>query len=148
MVGQAGVFTDRLMLLVGEDGLIGPPEVGVDGALPVVLGYGPPQLPTGRFTPSPNDTGDDLPGSFAQGEPDPALIAFVTHKRPKLVKFQLNLFGSGGFKERLFKRWQAQGFFLSHAVTVLRDTPKVRARPRRLERSSYARNISAFFASL
>ncbi len=37
VVGQAGVFTDRLMLLVGENVLIGSPEVGVDGALPVVL---------------------------------------------------------------------------------------------------------------
>ena len=35
MVGETGVFADRLMLFVGDDVLVGPPEVGVDGSLPV-----------------------------------------------------------------------------------------------------------------
>ncbi len=148
MVGEAGVFTDGLMLFVGEDVLVGPPEIGVGGSLPIVVGYGPPQLLTGRFTAATDDAGNDLPGGFTQGELDPTLIAFVTHKRPQFVEFELNLFGSGGFKERLPQRRQAQGFCLGHAVTVLRDTPNVLARPRRLERSSYARNISAFLSSL
>jgi hypothetical protein len=37
--------------------------------------------------------------------------------------------------------------FFSQAVTVFRDTPKVRSIPRKLLRSSYARKISSLRAS-
>ena len=103
MVGEAGLFTNRLMLFVGEDGLIGPPEVGVNHALAIVLGYSPPQLLTGRLTSSADHTGDDLPGGFTQRKPDPALVAFVTHKRPQLVEFELSLFGFGRLEQRVFE---------------------------------------------
>ncbi len=42
VVGQAGLFADGLMLLVGDDVLVGSPEVGVDDATAVVLGHSPP----------------------------------------------------------------------------------------------------------
>ena len=80
MVGQAGVFADRLMLLVGEDVSVGPPEVGIDDALPVAVGNGPPQLLRGRFTPTANHTSDDLPGGSTQCQPNPTSVAFMTHE--------------------------------------------------------------------
>ena len=136
MIGQAGLFTNRLVLFVREYGAVRPPKIGVDDALPVVFGNCVPQPLTGRFTPPADHTRHDLPRSFAQGKPNPALITFVTDKRPQLIEFQLDPLRLSRFEQRVFERRLRQGFFLSHAITVVRDTPNVLASPRRLERSS------------
>lgn len=60
MVGQAGLFTDGLMLFVWNDSLIRPPEIAVDDPLAVVCGYGVPQPPTGCFTTPADDTSHNL----------------------------------------------------------------------------------------
>ncbi len=59
----------------------------------------------------------------------------MTYKRPQLVKFQHDRFGIVGFEQGVLQRRRVQGFFLSHAVTVVLDTPNVRLMPRKLERS-------------
>ncbi len=111
MVGQPGVFTRCLMLFVGNNAFVGPPEVGVDGSSPVALGNGTPQLLAGGFTPPADHTGDDLPCGSAQRQPDPAFVTFVTHERPQLVKLQFNLFSFRRFEQRVLEGRERQGFF-------------------------------------
>ena len=59
----------------------------------------------------------------------------TAHKRPQLIKFEFYRFGIIGFNQRSTQRGRVQDFFLSHSVTVVLDTPKVRVKPRKLERS-------------
>lgn len=82
MVGQAGFFTDRLVLFVGNDVLIGLPEVRVDDAPAVVLGNGTPQLLASRLAPATDHTSDDLPRRSANRQPYPQLFPLVMNERP------------------------------------------------------------------
>ena len=57
----------------------------------------------------------------------------MAYEGPQLVQFQ-DIIRLGGHHSSRQRR-RIQGFFFSQAVTVLRDTPKVRLSPRRLLRS-------------
>ena len=57
----------------------------------------------------------------------------MTYEGPQFIQFQ-DIIRLGGHHSSRQRR-RIQGFFFSQAVTVLRDTPKVRLSPRRLLRS-------------
>lgn len=69
MVGQAGLFTDRPVLFVGDDVLIGLLEVSVDDAPAVVLGNGTPQLLARRLAPPADHASHNLPGRPTNRQP-------------------------------------------------------------------------------
>jgi hypothetical protein len=77
--------------------------------------------------------GDHLTSPAAQRRPDPALTRFLQHERPEFVQLQHSPLD---LKQRLGECGQPGYLFLSHAVTVLRETPKVRERPRKELRSA------------
>ena len=80
---------------------------------------------------------DDLSGLAAQGHPHPDLLDFFEHKRPQPIGFQRG--GSGILWVRGEQGWisgrKLSYFFLIHVDTVVRETPNVRVRPRKLLRS-------------
>ena len=135
MVGQTRIFAHSLMLFGGENSLVSPPEVGVANALFVRFGNRTPEQLAGGFTPSAYDAGYDLPRPLTECQPYPASVMLTAYKRPQLIEFEYNRFGVVGVDQRISQRWCVQGFFLSHAVTVVLDTPNVRLIPRKLERS-------------
>src|SRR3954464_12733839 len=84
-----------------------------------------------------DEVGHDLARGAARRDPDPALTLPSEHERPEFV--QLQVAGSRvlrvGLAQRVAQLRERGVLFLSHPVTVLRETPKVRVRPRRLLRS-------------
>src|SRR5215207_3676379 len=67
---------------------------------------------------------DHLTSLPAQRQPDPALTRFLQHERPEFIQLR---HGPLDLRQRLGQVGQPGYLFLSHAVTVWRDTPKVRA---------------------
>ncbi len=93
-----------------------------------------PKEPGGGVIAWPQGIGDDLAGASAQRQPQPDhSTPAMTHKSPQFIQFQDIIRLSSG--QGRLQRWHPQGFFFSQAVTVFRDTPKVRLSPRRLLRS-------------
>src|SRR5215207_10048598 len=80
-----------------------------------------------------------------QRNPYPHLVGLLDNKRPQLIKLEHMCFRVGGIgrEKRRTQCWEVLGFFFIQAVTVLRDTPKIRETPRKLLRSSVAFKISA-----
>ena len=106
-------------------------------SLPIPLRNRFPQPLTRLFAPITHGIGDHLSRLAAEGNPNPGVVGFFEHKRPESIGFQRGgsgIFGIGGHQSR------AQGgklsyFFLIHLDTVVRETPNVRVRPRKLLRS-------------
>jgi len=125
------------MLLGGDDLPIRLPEVAVAMPALISLRHPLPQLAATLFAPVADVVGDHLACLAAQRQPDPAFLRLFEDERPQLVQFQ----GSGLpiFGVRLGKRFaqlgERPGLFSSQLVTVLRETPKVRESPRRLDLS-------------
>lgn len=93
MVGEAAVFAHSLVLSLRNNGLVSPPEVAIKDTLLVVSRDSVPELFACCLTPSTDHASYDLPRSLTEHQPDPALVLFMTHKRPQLVKFQDYRFG-------------------------------------------------------
>ncbi len=91
--GEAAVFAHSLVLSLRNNGLVSPPEVAIKDTLLVVSRDSVPELFARCLTPSTHNTRHDLPCSLTERQPDPALVLFMTHKRPQLVKFQDYRFG-------------------------------------------------------
>ena len=73
----------------------------------------------------------------AQGNPNPGVVRFFEHKRPQFIQFQD---GGSGILWIRSDQGSMEGrklsyFFLIHVDTVVRETPNVRVRPRKLLRS-------------
>jgi len=134
--GEPSSFADGLVLLGGQDILIGFPNVAIKEPLSIRVGDALPKLLAGSCAASTDHTSDDLTGLLAQGWPHPALTHLGADKAPHLIEFQLNMSGLFERGKRIFQRREFASFFLSQRLTVLRATPKVRSSPRRLERSS------------
>src|SRR5215213_7712337 len=121
------------MLLTRQHVRVRRPEVRV--ALRAAEGFRDrlPQPAARLLAPVADDVGDDLPRLPAQCQPDPALARLLQDERPEFVQLQhrpLDL------QQRLGEWGQPGYLFLSHPVTVWRETPKVRERPRKELRSS------------
>ena len=133
MVG--GAFGVRGLMLAGrQDVVITLQMIRIQRALTVSRWDTRPKEPGGGVIAWPQGIRDDLAGAPAEGQPQPDhSTPAMTHKSPQFIQFQDIIRLSSG-QGRLQRR-HPQGFFFSQAVTVLRDTPKVRLSPRRLLRS-------------
>lgn len=132
------------MLLTRYDDCIGIPKVAVANCGTIHFWNGIPQSLTTCRTAIANYQCHDLPTLATQRQPNPGLIAFAEHKRPEFVELEhgpIRIPMRCG-NERL-QVWEAGYFFLIQALMVVRETLKVRARPRRLLRSWEARKISS-----
>jgi hypothetical protein len=123
------------MLRRRNHGLVRLPEIRVAGRRAPGRGHLFPQKTAALLAAVAQAASDDLPRVAVQRHPDPGRFFFRAHKGPEFVQLQHR--GGAGSRGR---HGAAQGrergcFFLSQLVTVLRETPKVRLRPRRLERS-------------
>jgi len=108
-----------------------------------------PQPLARLFAPIPNSICHHLSCLAAQCYPNPGVVGFFEHKRPQFVQFQGRGSGilwvrgdQGGTSRR-----KPSYFFLIQPATVVRETPNVRVRPRRLLRSWEACSISSRRAS-
>ena len=130
-----GAFGVRGLMLAGrQDVVIALQMIGIQRALTLSRWDTGPKEPGGGVIAWPQGIRDDLAGAPAQRQPQPDhSTPAMTHKSPQFIPFQDIIRLSGG-QGRLQRR-HPQGFFFSQAVTVLRDTPKVRLSPRRLLRS-------------
>ena len=123
-----------LMLAGRQDIVVALQMIGIQRALTVSRRDTRPKEPGGGVIAWPQGISDDLAGAPTEGQPQPDhSTPTMTHKSPQFIPFQDIIRLSGG-QGRLQRR-HPQGFFFSQAVTVLRDTPKVRLSPRRLLRS-------------
>jgi hypothetical protein len=137
-MGRSTSFlTTRHVLRVRDDRCIGLPEVGETEPAAIGDREGNPEAPAGRGTAVARDGGDDLTLRAREGDPDVDGIALAANKRPDFVELQVRrcVIGWIGRQNCRTQRWEFGSPFFSQAVTVFRDTPKVRSSPRRLLRS-------------
>ena len=126
----------RLVALLRNHRPVCLPEIAVARSTFVAFGDPPPQPAAGSLAAVAHDVGDHLTSVARLGDPYPAFARPLADEGPQLVEFEHEVFGRRrGGRQGSRQRRQASGFFLSQRVTVLRETPKVRARPLREERS-------------
>ena len=137
MGGFSGLFAHRNVLFLGNHCCVGGPEVREAMPLAIPLWNGFPQPLTRPFAPIPNRIRHHLPRLPTEGNPHPGVVGFFEHKRPQFIQFQdrgRGIFGVRG-EQRGTQRGKLSYFFLIQLETVVRETPKVRVRPRKLLRS-------------
>ncbi len=137
MGGFSRLFAHRRVLLLWDHRSVRCPEVGEAVPVAIAVWNGLPQPLTRLFAAIPNRIGDHLPRLAAQGNPNPGVVRFFEHKRPELIEFQdggRGIFGVRG-EQGGPQRRKLSYFFLIQLATVVRETPNVRVRPRRLLRS-------------
>ncbi len=131
------LFSHCRVLLLWDHRRVGRPEIREAMSLAISLWNGLPQPLTRLFAAIPNRVGDHLPALSTEGNPNPGVVGFFEHKRPQFVQFQYR--GRGSFwvrgEQSGRQRRKLSYFFLIQLDTVVRETPKVRVRPRRLLRS-------------
>ena len=145
MSGFTGFLSGSRVLVFWDHCLVRGPEIGETVSAAIREGKRFPQAMAGLFTSISHRVSHDLPRLAAQRDPDPGLVRLFPHKRPQLIQFQhvrIPIVGIG-LDQRFAQSWQLSGFFFIQAITEFRETPKVRSRPRKLLRSSYARRISS-----
>ena len=109
--------------------------IGAHRALTVSGRNTSPKEPGGGVIARTQGVGDDLAGAPTEGQPQPDHApTAVAYEGPQFIQFQ-DIIRLGSHHSSRQRR-RIQGFFFSQAVTVLRDTPKVRLSPRRLLRSA------------
>lgn len=133
-VGFGGTLSE---LFFGNDLRIRLPDVGEAVRRFVRSGNRLPQLATCGFAATAHHKSYDLARAAAERDPDPALVFATPHKAPDLIQLQhiawLGL--KVGPQARSLRAILTARTFLSQQVTVCRDTPKVRVKPRKLLRS-------------
>ena len=120
-------------LLLGNDFGIRFPNIGKAVRFFVSVGNGLPQRKTGLLATISNGKRHHLASAPTQRQPNPAFVFASFDETPNLVQFQFIAFLKLG-QSRLQRR-QTHELFLSHEVTVWRETPKIRVKPRKLVRS-------------
>jgi hypothetical protein len=130
-----GSFPYPDMLRRREHGLVRLPEIRVAGGCAPGSGHLLPQIAAALLAAITQAASDNLPRVAVQRHPDPSRFGFRAHKRPKFVPLQDRSRAGPRGQHRAAQGRERRGFFFSQLVTVLRETPKVRVRPRRLERS-------------
>ena len=127
-------FTNRLVLFAQQAKylLIRFPKVAEGSTMSVSRWYPGPQTPTAFFTTSANEVGNNLACSTTQGYPNPSFVFFDStndHNSSNSSTSSGCASSNGGISGN------EAAFSFSHLATVWRATPKVRATPRKLERS-------------
>jgi hypothetical protein len=137
MSGFSRLFAHGKVMFLGKHCRIGRPEIRETMPVAIPFWNGLPQPLTRLFAPIPNRIGDHLPGVAAECNPNPGVVGFFEHKRPQFVQFQYRgcrILWIGS--DQRCAQWRELGtFFLIQRDTVVRETPNVRVRPRRLLRS-------------
>ncbi len=123
-----------------KDLLLCLPEVTEGRAVAVRGGNPTPQAPTTLLAAVTDEVGHHLPRAATQGYPDPTFV-FLQPTKDQTSSSSSTSRGLASTTGGLFG--SAAASVRSHLATVWRATPKVRSSPRRLERSWYARRISA-----
>ncbi len=134
----SALLAHRLMLFFGDDLLIRFPEVAVAAPAAISLWYPLPQLAATPLAPVSDEISDHLARLAAQCQPNPAFARFFQDERPQFVQLQgggLGVVVGVRLGQRPAQLGQRLELFLSQLATVLRETPKVRESPRRLDRS-------------
>ena len=109
MTGLTRAFARGFMLLVRQHLLVSIPEVAVQHAPLVRLQNALPQQSASGFATVTDGVSDDLAGSAALGQPNPAFVLAATNERSKFIEFQnIRLFG---LCQRLLQGRQLSGFF-------------------------------------
>ena len=131
------LFSHSGMLFLWDHRLIRCPEVCEAMTSTIEIWNGLPQPLTRLFTSIPNRIGHHLTRFTTQSNPHPGSMDFFEHKRPQFVQFQRRgrriqrvRCEEGGMEGR-----KLSYFFMIQLDTVVRETPNVRVRPRRLLRS-------------
>jgi hypothetical protein len=128
------LLAHRLMFLAQQAKylLVSFPKVAESSTMPINGWYPRPQTPTTFFATIANKIGNYLAGATTQGYPNPAFVFFDLtndHNSSNSSTSSGWAASSGGMSGN------ESAFSLSHLATVWRATPKVRAMPRKLERS-------------
>jgi hypothetical protein len=127
-------FTNRLVFLAQQAKylLISFPEVAEGDTMSISDWYPRPQTPTAFFATVANEVGNNLACPTTQGYPNPSFVFFDStndHNSSNSSTSSGRASSSGGISGN------ESAFSFSHLATVWRATPKVRATPRKLERS-------------
>ncbi len=111
MVGLARAFSNWVMLIVGQDGLVALPKIAIQQAMPVRERDTTPEQAAGGLAAVTDGIGDDLARATAQRQPDPTFILFRAYERPQFIQLQDLGLIHGRWHQRLFQRRQLLGFF-------------------------------------
>lgn len=130
----ARFFTNGVMVWcqVPKDLVVGLPKITKGGTVPVCTRDPRPQAPAIFFAASANKVGDDLTGATTQSYPDPAFVFFdPTNDQSSSNSSTSSAWAvsNGGSIGSCASSWR------NHLATVCRATPKVRSKPRKLDRS-------------
>src|SRR5689334_13929191 len=132
-----GILAASGGLLLRDDLVVSLPEVRV--AMPglICLRDRLPELATSLLTAVADDKGYELARRTAERDPDPTLVDAPQDEGPQLVQLQDGRLWVSRIRlnQRLAQGRERRFFFLSQPLTVLRETPKVRVRLRKLLRS-------------
>lgn len=134
MSGFTGFFANRMMFSgqMTENCIVGLPKVTEGGTMTVRAGNPRPQAPTIFFGTPTDKVGNNLASAPTECYPDPAFVFFEPTKDQSSSNSRTSpgcAGSSGGKSGSWLSSWRNQ------LATVWRDTPKVRSRPRKLERS-------------
>lgn len=134
MGGFAGFFANRVRVWceLPKDLVIGLPEITKGSTMPLRTRHPRPPAPAIFFATSADKVGDKLTCAAAQSYPDPAFVFFdPTNDQSSSNSSTSSAWAvsNGGSAGRCSSSWR------NHWATVCRTTPKVRSKPRKLDRS-------------
>ena len=115
MCSLSALFSARLMLFVGNNGLIGAPKIRITGSLTIRLWKRLPEFATGDFATIPDHECDNLTSLPAERKPNPALFCFLAHKRPEFIQLECDTtrIARNRWNKSLCERLQRLDFFLT-----------------------------------
>ncbi len=88
MVRLARAFINRVMLIIGQHGLVALPKIAIQQAMTVRERDPTPEQAAGGLAAVTDGIGDDLARAATQRQPDPPFILFVAHERPQFIQLQ------------------------------------------------------------
>jgi hypothetical protein len=134
MRGFACCFSHGVMVWrqLPKDLVVSLPKITKGGTLPIRTRNPRPQTPAIFFAASTNKVGDNLTRAAAQSYPDPTFVFFdPTNDQSSSNSSTSSAWAvsNGGSAGSCSSSWR------NHLATVCRATPKVRSKPRKLDRS-------------
>ena len=111
----SALFPARLMVLFGNNRLIGTPEIRIADTTVIYRRKRLPEFLTGRFAAISDHERNNLACFPTESKPYPALICLLAHKRPDFIQFKQNAteIARNCRNQRLCQRRQRLDFFLT-----------------------------------